>query len=493
MPACRKGSFAPQPPTPVAAPRLLKLNEALARELGLDPAQLLSPEGVDMLAGNAFPEGAAAIATAYAGHQFGHFVPQLGDGRALLLGEVVGRDGKRRDLQLKGSGPTPFSRSGDGRAALGPVLREYLVSEAMHALGIPTTRALSAVATGEHVFREAALPGAVLCRVASSHIRVGTFQFFAARGDVERVRALAAHAIERHYPDAAEAENPHLALLSAVVSAQARLVAQWMLVGFVHGVMNTDNASIAGETIDFGPCAFLDAYDPATVFSSIDRMGRYAYGMQPRIALWNCTRLAEALLPLLGADEDAAIAAAQAALGAYGPIFDAAHGLGLRRKLGLVEAHEGDTALANDLLARMEAGRADFTLAFRQLGRPRRRRRPRPARPLRRSGRLRRLAAGLAGPLRRRADGARGARRPDARRQPGRDPAQPHGRDGAGGGGAARRPRPLRGAAGGGDASLRRAARLRPTRGARRRVPHLLRHLKSYSKARGFPSSSRAT
>ncbi|HZH46183.1 MAG TPA: YdiU family protein [Roseococcus sp.] len=362
-----EGFFAPQPPTPVAAPRLLKLNEALARELGLDPAQLLSPEGVDMLAGNAFPEGAAAIATAYAGHQFGHFVPQLGDGRALLLGEVVGRDGKRRDLQLKGSGPTPFSRSGDGRAALGPVLREYLVSEAMHALSIPTTRALSAVATGEHVFREAALPGAVLCRVASSHIRVGTFQFFAARGDVERVRALAAHAIERHYPDAAEAENPHLALLSAVVSAQARLVAQWMLVGFVHGVMNTDNASIAGETIDFGPCAFLDAYDPSTVFSSIDRMGRYAYGMQPRIALWNCTRLAEALLPLLGADEDAAIAAAQAALGAYGPIFDAAHGLGLRRKLGLVEAHEGDTALANDLLARMEAGRADFTLAFRQL------------------------------------------------------------------------------------------------------------------------------
>jgi uncharacterized protein YdiU (UPF0061 family) len=362
-----EGFWTPQPPTPVPEPRLLKLNEPLAAELGLDPAELRAPEGVAMLAGNSFPPNAAAIATAYAGHQFGHFVPQLGDGRALLLGEVVGPDGQRRDLQLKGSGPTPFSRSGDGRAALGPVLREYLVSEAMHALGIPTTRALSAVSTGEYVFREAALPGAVLCRVASSHIRVGTFQFFAARGDVERVRALAAHAIERHHPEAAEAENPHLALLSAVVSAQARLLAQWMLVGFVHGVMNTDNCSIAGETIDYGPCAFLDAYDPATVFSSIDRMGRYAFGMQPRIALWNCTRLAESLLPLLGADEDAAIAAAQAALGAYGPQFDAAHGLGLRRKLGLVEAQEGDAALANDLLARMAENRADFTLTFRAL------------------------------------------------------------------------------------------------------------------------------
>ena len=291
------------------------------------------------------PEGAEPIALAYAGHQFGQFVPQLGDGRAILLGEVVGRDGARRDIQLKGSGRTPFSRGGDGRAALGPVLREYVVSEAMAALGVPTTRALAAVTTGEAVLRETALPGAVLTRVAASHIRVGTFQYFAARGDAEAVRLLADYVIARHYPEAAGAEHPYRALLDAVVARQADLVARWLLVGFVHGVMNTDNTSIAGETIDYGPCAFMDAYDPATVFSSIDHLGRYAYGNQPRIAQWNLARLAEALLPLLGEDEDAALAAAREALAAFGPRFEAAYLGGLRRKLGLLTEREGDAAL----------------------------------------------------------------------------------------------------------------------------------------------------
>ena len=291
-------------PTPVAEPRLIKLNRDLALSLRLDPDRLASPEGVAMLAGNRVPEGAEPLAAAYAGHQFGNFVPQLGDGRAILLGEIVDRDGRRRDIQLKGSGPTPFSRRGDGRAALGPVLREYLVSEAMAALGIPTTRALAAIATGEPVIRETVLPGAVLTRVAASHIRVGTFQFFAARGDGEALRALADHVVARHYPAAAQAANPYRALLDAVIAAQAELVARWLLVGFVHGVMNTDNMAVAGETIDYGPCAFLDAYDPRTVFSSIDQGGRYAYGQQPRIALWNLTRFAETLLPLLAEAEE---------------------------------------------------------------------------------------------------------------------------------------------------------------------------------------------
>jgi uncharacterized protein YdiU (UPF0061 family) len=354
-------------PTPVAAPRLVRLNAALAECLGLDPAALTQAEAVAVLAGNRVPEGAAPIALAYAGHQFGQFVPQLGDGRAILLGEVVGQDGVRRDIQLKGAGPTPFSRRGDGRAALGPVLREYLISEAMAALGVPTTRALAAVTTGEPVWRETALPGAVLTRVAASHIRVGTFQYFAARGDVEGVRLLADHAIARHYPDAAAAENPYRALLEAVVARQAELVAQWLLIGFIHGVMNTDNCSIAGETIDYGPCAFMDAYDPATVFSSIDHGGRYAYGNQPRIAQWNLARLAETLLPLLSADEDAAMEAAQAALTGFGPRFQAAYLAGLRRKIGLTGEEEGDTALAQDLLQRMAANAADFTLTFRRL------------------------------------------------------------------------------------------------------------------------------
>jgi uncharacterized protein YdiU (UPF0061 family) len=359
--------YARRTPTPVAAPRLIRLNRALAEELGLDPDWLSGPEGLAALAGNGVPEGADPIAAAYAGHQFGQFVPQLGDGRAILLGEVVDRAGRRRDIQLKGSGPTPFSRRGDGRAALGPVLREYLVSEAMAALGIPTTRALAAVATGEPVARETLLPGAVLTRVAASHIRVGTFQFFAARGDVEGLRALADHVVARHYPEASDAANPYRALLEAVIARQAELVARWLLVGFVHGVMNTDNMSVAGETIDYGPCAFLDAYDPRTVFSSIDRNGRYAYGEQPRIALWNLTRLAETLLPLLAADETAAISEAEAALAGYAPLFEAAYHGGLGRKLGFGAVREGDPALAGDLLKRMAENRADFTLTFRNL------------------------------------------------------------------------------------------------------------------------------
>ncbi|HEY0035330.1 MAG TPA: YdiU family protein, partial [Longimicrobium sp.] len=297
--------FARVTPTPVKAPRLIRVNAPLAVELGIDPEWLASEEGVAVLAGNRVPDTATPIATAYAGHQFGGFVPQLGDGRAILLGEVIDRDGTRRDVQLKGAGPTPYSRRGDGRAALGPVLREYLVSEAMQALGIPTTRALAAVTTGERVIRETMLPGAVLTRVASSHIRVGTFQFFASRADVEGVRTLADHVIARHYPHAAGAERPYLALLGAVVRAQAELIARWLLVGYVHGVMNTDNTSVAGETIDYGPCAFLDEYNPQAVFSSIDLYRRYAYGNQPAMAHWNLTRLAECLLPLLGDDADA--------------------------------------------------------------------------------------------------------------------------------------------------------------------------------------------
>ncbi|TFZ58719.1 YdiU family protein [Methylorubrum sp. Q1] len=355
-------------PTAVEAPRLVRLNRALAVDLGLDPDRLESPEGVDVLAGRRVPEGAEPLAAAYAGHQFGQFVPQLGDGRAILLGEVVGRDGHRRDIQLKGSGPTPFSRQGDGRAALGPVLREYLVSEAMHALGIPTTRALAAVTTGERVIRETVLPGAVLTRVASSHIRVGSFQFFAARGDVEGLRALADHAIARHDPEAARADNPYRALLDGVIRRQAELVARWLTVGFIHGVMNTDNMSIAGETIDYGPCAFLDTYDPATAFSSIDRHGRYAYGNQPRIALWNLTRLAEALLPLLSDDETQAVAEAEAALTGFAGQFEAAYHGGLNRKLGLATTRDGDPALAGDLLKTMAENEADFTLTFRRLG-----------------------------------------------------------------------------------------------------------------------------
>jgi len=359
--------FARVAPTPVDSPRLIKLNRPLAVHLGLDPDRLSSPEGTEILAGKLIPDGADPIAMAYAGHQFGHFVPQLGDGRAILLGEVIDADGVRRDIQLKGSGPTPFSRRGDGRAALGPVLREYIVSEAMAALGIPTTRSLAAVVTGESVVRETPLPGAVLTRVASSHIRVGTFQYFAARGDTEGVRRLADHVIARHYPEAANAERPYHALLEGVIARQAQLIARWLLVGFIHGVMNTDNTSISGETIDYGPCAFMDQYDPATVFSSIDEQGRYAYANQPRIALWNLTRLAECLLPLFCDEQDKAIEEAQLALGGFAEAFTAAYQAGLRNKLGLFTARDDDPALAQDLLDAMTKNQADFTLTFRRL------------------------------------------------------------------------------------------------------------------------------
>jgi uncharacterized protein YdiU (UPF0061 family) len=357
-------------PTPVAAPQLVKLNLELARELGFDPDMLKSEHGVEVLAGNRVAEGSEPVAQAYAGHQFGHFVPQLGDGRANLLGELVGRDGMHYDIQLKGSGRTPFSRGGDGRAALGPVLREYIVSEAMAALGVPTTRALAAVTTGERVLRDTALPGAVLTRVAASHLRVGTFEYFAARRDTEGVRTLADYAIARHYPQAAQARQPYHALLDGVIARQAQLIAQWMLLGFIHGVMNTDNTSISGETIDYGPCAFMEAYDPATVFSSIGHGGRYAYGNQPGAALWNLARLAEALLPVLAQEagsEEAALAAANEALSAFEPQYQQAHMAGLRRKLGLFTERGGDEALAEDLMQRMTASRADFTLTFRRL------------------------------------------------------------------------------------------------------------------------------
>jgi len=359
--------FARLRPTPVASPRLVKLNTRLALDLGLDPEELTTPNGVKILAGNRVPVGGDPLAMAYAGHQFGTFVPQLGDGRAILIGEVIDRAGRRRDIQLKGAGPTPYSRRGDGRAALGPVLREYIVSEAMAALGIPTTRALAAVTTGEPVWRETSLPGAVLTRVASSHIRVGTFQFFAARGDVDAIRRLADHVIARHYPQVAGATNPYRALLDRVISGQAELIAKWLLVGFIHGVMNTDNMSIAGETIDYGPCAFMDSYHPQTVYSSIDQMGRYAYGNQPDIAQWNLIRLAETLLPLLAKDRDAAIEQAKEAIGTFPNEFDTAYVAGVRRKLGLLESRPDDIDLAQDLLDRMAHNGADFTLVFRRL------------------------------------------------------------------------------------------------------------------------------
>jgi uncharacterized protein YdiU (UPF0061 family) len=357
-------------PVPVAAPRLVKLNTRLARRLGLDPDVLAGAEGVATLAGSCVAAGSEPLAIAYAGHQFGGFVPQLGDGRANLLGEVVARDGVRYDVQLKGSGRTPFSRGGDGRAALGPVLREYIVSEAMAALGVSTTRALAVVTTGEPVLREALLPGAVLTRIAASHIRVGTFEYFAARRDVDGIRTLADYTLARHFPEAAHSARPYRGLLDAVIGRQAGLVAQWMLIGFIHGVMNTDNTALSGETIDYGPCAFMEAYDPATVFSSIDQQGRYAYGNQPRIALWNLTRLAECLLPLLELEEGteaAAVAAAEEALTAFSSLYEAAYLAGLRRKLGLATENDGDAALAEDLLARMAANGADFTLTFRRL------------------------------------------------------------------------------------------------------------------------------
>ncbi len=351
----------------VPAPRLLALNEDLATELGVDPEALRAPDGVAILAGTATPEGASPVAQAYAGHQFGGYSPSLGDGRALLVGEVLDVHGRRRDLHMKGSGRTPFARGGDGKAAVGPMLREYVIGEAMHALGIPTTRALAVVATGGQVVRETLLPGAVLTRVAASHVRVGTFEYAARRGDPALVKRLADHAIGRHHPHAAEADNPYLALFEAVVDAQASLVAQWMLVGFIHGVMNTDNMTISGETIDFGPCAFMDAYDPATVFSSIDHGGRYAYGNQPHIAQWNLARLAETLLPLIHTETEAAVAAATDVLATFPDRHREAWLGGMRGKLGLAGGRERDGALIDDLLALLGAQRVDFTSCFRAL------------------------------------------------------------------------------------------------------------------------------
>ena len=347
---------------------MVKFNRELAEELGLDADALDAEEGARIFAGNETPEGAVPLAQAYAGHQFGGFVPQLGDGRALLLGEVIDRNGQRRDIQLKGSGRTPFSRAGDGRAALGPVLREYLIGEAMHALGIPTTRALAAVVTGEPVFREeGALPGAVLTRVAASHIRVGTFQFFAARDEQSTVRRLADYVIDRHYPELKDHPNPYLGLLERVCDRQAALIASWMHVGFIHGVMNTDNMAISGETIDYGPCAFMDHYDPATVFSSIDTRGRYAYANQPRIAQWNLARLAETLLPLIDVDGKRAIARATEVINAFPEEYQRHWLKGMRAKLGLVSEDEADLNLATGFLTAMESKKVDYTLAFRYL------------------------------------------------------------------------------------------------------------------------------
>ena len=339
-------------------PRLLALNEDLARELGVDPGALRTPEGVAVLAGQAVQPDSTPVAMAYAGHQFGGYSPRLGDGRALLLGEVVDVEGRRRDIHLKGSGRTPFARGGDGKAAVGPMLREYVVGEAMHALGIPTTRALAVLATGEEVTRETMLPGAILVRVASSHIRVGTFEYAARLGEPDVLRALADHAMVRHHP----AAGSHLDFFAAVVEAQASLIARWMLVGFIHGVMNTDNMAISGETIDYGPCAFMEAFDPATVFSSIDHGGRYAYGNQPLVAQWNLARLAETLLPLIDEDNERAVAAATEVLQSFGPRYDEHFLGGLREKLGEPDAGDEDIRA---VLTEMRDARADFTAYFR--------------------------------------------------------------------------------------------------------------------------------
>jgi len=353
----------------VPDPRLLVLNEPLAAELGLDPDYLRDGDGVRFLIGNLVPGGATPVAQAYAGHQFGWLAPRLGDGRALLLGEITDAEGRLRDVHLKGSGRTPFARGGDGLAVVGPMLREYVVSEAMHALGIPTTRSLAVVATGRPVQRETLLPGAVLTRVASSHLRVGSFQYARATGDVNLLRRLADHAIARHFPGAAEAGNPYLALLRSVIAAQASLVAQWMLVGFVHGVMNTDNMTISGETIDYGPCAFLDAFDPAAVYSSIDETGRYSYGNQPLAAEWNLTRLAESLLPLLDDEQEQAVLLAQEALAAFRRQYSEAWSVGMQAKLGLPGDLDDDAAspVVDELLSLLREGRADHTSFFRNL------------------------------------------------------------------------------------------------------------------------------
>ncbi|SDB92309.1 protein adenylyltransferase SelO [Shouchella lonarensis] len=354
-------------PTPVKAPKLVAFNESLATSLGLNKEALQHQAGAEIFAGNTLPQGAAPLAQAYAGHQFGHLT-MLGDGRAILLGEQMTSAGERVDVQLKGAGRTPYSRRGDGRATLGPMLREYIISEAMHALGIPTTRSLAVVTTGEDVVREAMLPGAVLTRVAQSHLRVGTFQFVAQVGTIDDLRTLADYALTRHFPEIEAAdEQRYLALLQAVCKRQAALIAKWQLVGFIHGVMNTDNMTISGETIDYGPCAFMDTYDSATVFSSIDVHGRYAYGNQPQIGAWNLARFAEALLPLLHEDQDEAVKRAEAEISRYAEAFEAQWLTGMRAKLGLLREEKEDRALINELLTLMQKHEADFTNTFRAL------------------------------------------------------------------------------------------------------------------------------
>lgn len=358
--------FTRQNPTPVSSPKLIVVNRPLAASLGLNIEALQSDDGVEIFAGNRIPEGAEPLAQAYAGHQFGHF-NMLGDGRALLLGEQITPQGERFDIQLKGSGATPYSRRGDGRAALGPMLREYIISEAMHALGIATTRSLAVVTTGESIYRETELPGAILTRVAASHLRVGTFQYAAQWGTAETLRTLADYTLHRHYQEADTDENRYLLLLREVIKRQAALIAKWQLVGFIHGVMNTDNMALSGETIDYGPCAFMDAYDPATVFSSIDMHGRYAYGNQPQIAVWNLARFAETLLPLLHADEEQAIKLAEEALSEFIESFHNNWLAGMRAKLGLFNEEEQDETLIKRLLDLMQKHRADYTNTFRAL------------------------------------------------------------------------------------------------------------------------------
>ena len=354
-------------PDPVSSPGLIRVNHALASHLGFEPNWLESEAGLAFISGNLIPGGADPVATVYAGHQFGGWVPQLGDGRAILLGEMIAADGVRYDIQFKGSGRTPYSRGGDGRAPLGPVLREYIVSEAMAILGVPTTRALAAATTGEDVMRDGRLPGAVLTRVAQSHIRVGTIQFFAAKRDFEAVKILVDHTIQRHYPEAAQADNPVRAMLDGVVASQASLIAQWQLLGFIHGVMNTDNMLLSGETIDYGPCAFMDEFDPGTVYSSIDHGGRYAYSNQPPIAHWNLSVLAQALLLLLDDDQEKALAMGQAAIDAFPNLYLTAYQNGMRKKLGFTQIGDDDAVFMQDLLTLMQEEKADYTLTFRRL------------------------------------------------------------------------------------------------------------------------------
>jgi serine/tyrosine/threonine adenylyltransferase len=365
-----EGLYEPWQAAQAPQPELVVLNRALAAELGADPEALASEYGVLVLVGNEIAFGSEPIALAYAGHQFGNYSPRLGDGRALLLGEIVDPAGRRRDLHLKGSGRTRFARGGDGKAAVGPMLREYVISEAMHALGIPTTRSLAVIATGEYIARDTGmLPGAVLARIASSHLRVGSFQYAAATGDIELLQRLVGHAITRHVPEAAATANPALGLFEHVVAVQAELVAQWMNVGFIHGVMNTDNTTISGESIDYGPCAFMDRFDLATVFSSIDHGGRYAYGNQPQILQWNLARLAEALLPLIDPDTERAVVLATEALHRFGDHYLRAWRSGLRRKLGLVgdDGDVGDVAFLDSVTALLQTHHLDHTLFFRRL------------------------------------------------------------------------------------------------------------------------------